>query len=62
MNCSSTREDDSNWWKFKILMKVHKDYHSLLPLEMQEQDEEWIDDVDENMLSFKNKIHNWITG
>ena len=27
---------------------------------MQEQDEEWFDDVDEDMLSFKNKIHNWI--
>ena len=27
---------------------------------MQEQDEEWFDDVDEDMLSLKNKIHNWI--
>ena len=46
--------------KFKMLMEVHKEYNSLLILEMQEQDEEWFDDVDENMLSFKNKIHNWI--
>ena len=22
--------------------------------------EEWFDDVDEDMLSFKNKIHNWM--
>ena len=41
-------------------MEVHKEYNSLLPLEIQEQDEEWFDDVDEDLLSFKNKIHNWI--
>ena len=41
-------------------MEVHKEYNFLLPLEMQEQDEEWFDDVDEDILSFKNKIHNWI--
>ena len=46
--------------KFKMLMEVHKEYNSLLILEMQEQDEESFDDVDENMLSLKNKIHNWI--
>ena len=27
---------------------------------MQEQDEDWFDDRDEKMMSFKNKIHNWI--
>ena len=27
---------------------------------MQEQDEDWFDDIDEKMMSFKNKIHNWI--
>ena len=46
--------------KFKMLMEVQKEYNSLLPLEMKEQDEEWLDDVDGDMLSFKNKIHNWI--
>ena len=46
--------------KFKMLMEVHKEYNSLLPLEIQEQDEEWFDDVDEDLLSFKNKILNWI--
>ena len=43
-----------------MLMEVHKEFNSLLSLEMQEQDEEWFDDVDEDMLSFKNKINNWI--
>ena len=27
---------------------------------MQEQDEDWFDGIDEKMMSFKNKIHNWI--
>ena len=27
---------------------------------MQEQDEDWFDDIDEKMMLFKNKIHNWI--
>ena len=45
---------------FKILIEVHREYNSLLPLEMQEQDEDWFDDIDEKMMSFKNKIHNWI--
>ena len=51
-----TQVDD----KCKMLMEVHKKYNSLLPLEMQEQDGEWFDDVDEDMLSFNNKINNWI--
>ena len=43
--------------KYKMLVEVHEEYNSLLSLEMQAQDEEWFDEVDENMLSFKNKIH-----
>ena len=43
--------------KYKMLVEVHEEYNSLLSLEMQVQDEEWFDEVDENMLSFKNKIH-----
>ena len=27
---------------------------------MQKQDEDWFDDIDEKMMSFKNKIYNWI--
>ena len=45
---------------FKMLTEVHREYNSLLPLEMQEQDGDWFDDIDEKMMSFKNKIHNWI--
>ena len=45
---------------FKMLIEVHREYNLLLPLEMQEQDEDWFDDIDEKLMSFKNKIHNWI--
>ena len=46
--------------KYKMLMEVHKEYYSFLPLEVQQQCEEWFDGVNEDMLPFKNKIHNWI--
>ena len=29
---------------FKILIEVHREYNSLSPLEMLEQDEDWFDD------------------
>ena len=45
---------------FKQLIDVHKEYNSLLSLEAQEDDEEWLDDIDADMLIFKQKIHNWI--
>ena len=31
-----------------------------MPLEVQEDDEKWFDDIDASMLVFKQKIHNWI--
>ena len=31
-----------------------------MALEVEEQDKEWFDDVEEDMLLFKNKIHDWI--
>ena len=45
---------------FKQLMDVHKEYNSLLPLEAQEDDKKWFDDIDADILVFKQKIHNWI--
>ena len=44
---------------FKQLMNVHQKYNSLLPLEAQEDDEKWFDDIGADMLVFK-QIHNWI--
>ena len=45
---------------FKQVMDVHKEYNSLLPLEAQEGDKKWFDDIDADRLVFKQKIHNWI--
>ena len=45
---------------FKQLMDVHKKCNSLLPLEAQEDDQKWFDDIDADMLVFKQKIDNWI--
>ena len=45
---------------FKQMMEVHKEYNSLFPLEVQEDDEKWFDDIDADMLVFKQKIRNWI--
>ena len=42
---------------FKMLTEVHREYNSLLPLEVQEQEGDWFDDIDEKIMSFKNKIH-----
>ena len=43
-----------------MLIEVRREYNSLLPLEMQEQDEDWFDDIYEKMITFKTKIHNWL--
>ena len=44
--------------KFKQLM--HKEYNSLFSLQAQGYDEKWFDDIDEDMLVIKQKIHNWL--
>ena len=41
-------------------MLIEAYINSLLPLEMQEQDEGWFEDIDYKMISFNNKIHNWL--
>ena len=43
---------------FEQLMDVHKEYNSVLPLEAHEDDEKRFDDIDADMLVFKQKIHN----
>ena len=45
---------------FKVMLDVQKEYHSLLPAEEQERDEEWFDEVDHNVCIFKQTIHCWI--
>ena len=44
---------------FKRLIDMPKEYNSLLPLETQEN-KKGFDDIDTDMLVFKQKIDNWI--
>ena len=44
---------------FKRLMDMPQEYNSLLPLEAQEN-KKGFDDIDTDMLVFKQKIDNWI--
>ena len=45
---------------FKVMLDVQKEYHSLLPAEEQERDEEWFDEFDHSICIFEQKIYCWI--
>ena len=45
---------------FKMVTEVHKKYNALLPVEQQDKDEDWFDEIDASTLHFKQKIHGWI--
>ena len=45
---------------FKVVTEVHKEYNASLPVEQQDKDEVWFDEIDASMLQFKQKIHGWI--
>ena len=45
---------------FKMVTEVHKEYNALLPVEQQDKDEDWFNEIDASMLQFKQKIHVWI--
>ena len=45
---------------FKMMLDVQKSYNSLLPPAEQQRDEEWFDDLDHNVWSFKQRVHSWI--
>ena len=38
---------------FKMVTEVHKEYNALSPVEQQDKDEDWLDEIDANMLEFK---------
>ena len=42
---------------FRMMLDVQKSYNSLLPLAEQQRDEEWLDDLDLNICSFKQRIY-----
>ena len=43
---------------FKMMLDVQKSYNTLLPPAEQQRDEEWFDDLDHNVCSFKQRVHN----
>ena len=45
---------------FRKMLDVQKSLNSLLPPAEQQRDEEWFDDLDRNICSFKQRIHSWI--
>ena len=45
---------------FKMMLDVQKSYNSLLPPAEQQRDEEWFDDLDHNICSFKQRVYSWI--
>ena len=44
---------------FKQLILVHQEYHSLLEDDGKLADEEWFEEVDERVFTFKHKVYNW---
>ena len=45
---------------FKQLLQVHQEYHSLLEDDEKLADEEWFEEVDQHMFTFKHKVYNWL--
>ena len=45
---------------FRMMLDVQKSYNSLLPPAEQQRDEDWFDDLDHNVCSFKQTVNSWI--
>ena len=45
---------------FQMILDVQKSCNSLLLASEQQRDEEWFDNLDHNICSFKQRIHSWI--
>ena len=47
--------------QFMMILEVHEEYHQLIEDKVkQEEDEVWCDKLDENVCTFKHKVHNWL--
>ena len=47
--------------QFMMILEVHEEYHQLIEDKVkQEEDEVWFDKLDENVCTFKHKVHNWL--
>ena len=45
---------------FKMLLSVHEECNGLQQDEERQQDDEWFDEIDSQVFSFKRKIHAWL--
>ena len=45
---------------FRMMLDVQKSYNSLLTPAEQQRDEDWFDDLDHNVCSFKQNVNSWI--
>ena len=46
---------------FKQVLLAHQEYHSLLDEEKKPSYEEWFEQVDERVFTFKHQVHNWLS-
>ena len=45
---------------FKMLLDAHQEYDQLLGDDERGRDDDWFDDVDTHVCSFKRKVHCWM--
>lgn len=45
---------------FKMVTKFYKQYNILLLVDQQDQDNDWFNDIDANIVKFKQQIHGWL--
>ena len=44
---------------FKILLNIHEEYSQVLDDDERAGEDDWFDDIDNKVYTFKRKIHNW---
>ena len=48
-------------YQFRMIIEAPEEYHQLIEDQVkQEEDEVWFDKLDENVCTFKHKVHNWL--
>ena len=45
---------------FKILLNIHEEYSQVLDDDERAGEDDWFDDLDNRVYTFKRKIHNWL--
>ena len=45
---------------FKMLLSIHEEYSQVLDDEKRADEDDWFDDLNNTVCTFKRKIHNWL--